>query len=381
MSRTLVLVMLVLVLPSGAHAATQTPLLLATTSPGNVYMGGASIIITAPIVGDLSALGGTLTVAAPVAGDALLLGGSASVRAPITGDVRMVVGDADIEKPVMGDVAALALSLHESAHVQGSVLIGAASAFVTGGADGPVTIYANSVTLGGAFAGDVHVVATDHLTLLPGTTIGGTLTYQAPLPASVPDSVQVQGGITYTQASYLPGANVSRTLALASIGIFLVARILALLILAGLLTGLFPRLAEAVIDEGYGRTVRHSLLVTLLGFAAFVATPILTILLALTFIGLALAILLALGYLLLVFLALIYAGILLGGALSRRFFVRDGVLWRDGVLGTLALSLVALVPVVGLLIVLVLASFAAGALLSIFFRFAFHTDEETTPLL
>ena len=329
------------------------------------------------MAGALPALGGTLTVAAPVTGDALLLGGSASIRAPVTGDVRILAGTIVIEEPVAGDVAALGLSFRESARVQGSVLVAAANATFSGGAGGPVTVYGNSVTLGGDFASSVEVVATDHLTLLPGTTIHGSLTYQAPLPASIPDTARVVGETVYTQASYLPGADVSRTLAIASIGIFLVVRILALLILAGLLAGLFPRLADTVIDEGYERSVRHTLLTTLLGFAAFVATPILILLLAITFIGLAVATILFIAYTLLVFLALMYAGITLGGALARRFFERDGILWRDGVLGTLALSLITLVPVVGLLTVLALASFAAGALLQICFRFAFTRDEDT----
>lgn len=361
---------------TSAVAYAGRSLVLATSSPGNAYLGGASVIVVSPVKGDLSALGGTLTVAAPVLGDALLFGGSTAISAPVTGDLRIFAGTITIDKPVAGDLFALGFSLKESAHVQGSVLVAAANASVTGGADGPVTIYGNSVTLGGEFAGTVGVVAADHLTLLPDTTIHGSLTYQSPLPASIPDSAHVVGETTYTQASYLPGANISRALAIASIGIFLVVRILALLILAGLLTGLFPRLADAVIDEGYERSIRHMLLTTLLGFAAFVATPILILFLALTFIGLALAVLLFIAYALLVFLALMYAGITLGGVASRRFFERDGVLWRDGVLGTLALSLIALVPVVGLLIVLVLASFAAGALLQIFFRFAFTREEE-----
>ncbi len=361
---------------TGASAATYTgrSVIFATSSPGNAYLGGASVIVTAPITGDLSALGGTLTVAAPVTGDALLLGGSADIRAPITGDLRIFAGTITIEEPVAGDLAALGFSVKESALVHGSVLIAAARAALTGGAGGPVTMYGNSITLGGDFAGDVEVVAADHLTLLPGTTIDGSLTYQAPLPATIPDSVHVAGEIAYTQASYLPGADVSRALAIASIGIFLVVRIFAMLVLAGLLTGLFPRLADTVIDEGYGRSVRHTLLTVLLGFAAFVATPILILLLALTFIGLMLAALLFITYALLVFLSIMYAGITFGGAVARRFFERDSVLWRDGVLGTLALSLVALVPVVGLLIVIALASFAAGALLQIFFRFAFSHD-------
>lgn len=364
-----------------AHAAPLTVASGATASSSNVYEVGASVIVAAPVARDLTAVGGTIVEAAEVAGDTLLLGGSVAVRAPSKGDLRLIAGNAIIEHPVAGDLAALALRLHVEAPVTGSVSVGALSATLSRGATGPVVMYGNAITLGGEFGGDVRVVAGDRLTLLPGTKIKGTLTYQAPVPATIPDSAAVQGSISYTAASYLPGVGVSKTLALVSIGIFLFARVLASLILAGLLAGLFPRFAEAVIDEVYDKRARRFLLTALLGFAAVVATPILILLLALTFIGLGLAILLAIAYALLILLALIYAGILTGGVFARRFFYRDTVRWSDGVLGTLALSLVALVPVVGMLLVLVLASLAAGALLQIVFRFAFLHTDETEPLL
>lgn len=380
---------LALLLPASALATSEhvpalasvgRSVVVATSSPGNAYAVGASVVLAAPISGDIVALGGTVVAASPIASDATLIGGSVEMRAPAAGDVRIISGSADIEKPVGGDLAALAVSLNEAGWVEGNVLVAAVDTMLTGGADGPVTIYGNAITLGGDFASDVRVVAGDRLTLLPSTTIHGSLVYQAPVPASIPESASVVGGVTYTEVSYLPGANVSRTLALASIGIFLLARVLAVLVLAGLLTGLFPRFADAIIDEAYGGRPRHILLVMLLGFAAFVATPILLLLLTLTFIGLGLAILLFILYVLLVLLAFVYAGVLVGGLFVRRFLHRERVGWSDGVLGMLALSIVALIPILGFLLVILLASFAAGALLSICFRFALGHEGEDAML-
>ena len=366
--------------PVPALAKAGRSVVIATSSPGNTYALGVSVILAAPVSRDIAALGGTVVVASPIAGDALLIGGSVETRAPIVGDTRAISGSVNIEKSVGGDLAALAFSLKGVGQVEGNVLVAAGSVMLTGGADGPVTIYGNAVTLGGDYGGDVRVVAGDHLTLMPDTTIHGSLVYQAPIPAVIPDSASVLGGVIYTEASYLPGANVSRVLAFASIGIFFLARVLALLILAGLLTGLFPRFADAVIDEMYGGRMRHVLLLVLLGFATFVATPILLLLLTLTFIGLGLAILLFILYVLLVLLALVYAGVLVGGLFVRRFLHRERIGWSDGVLGTLVLSIVALVPMFGFLLVVLLASFAAGALLAICFRFAFGYVEEDAML-
>jgi hypothetical protein len=70
-----------------------------------------------------------------------------------------------------------------------------------------------------------------------------------------------------------------------------------------------------------------------------------------------------------------YAGILVGGLIIRRFRKRERVFWHDGVLGMTILSLFSLVPFIGLPFILLLTLFSTGMLLQIFFRFAFPHGE------
>ncbi len=338
-------------------------------------------MLTAPVAGDFSAFGGSIVTAAKVAGDELLVAGSISSRAKIGGDFRAVGGSITIGEPVAGDLVALGLSVHDAGRVAGSIFIVAANTTLANGASGAVTIYGNNISLAGDFAGNVDIVASGRITLSASTTIKGKLFYEAPEKAVIPVSAMITGGITYTNASYLPDIGTSRILALVSVGFFLFARILGALILAGLLAGLFPRLAEAVVERAYAERLRSVLLTMLLGFAILVATPVLIILLALTFVGIGLALLLLLMYAMLAFFAFLYAGILLGSVFARQFAKREIVLWRDGVFGMLALSLAALVPLIGPFILFFLTVFSAGALLLIFFNFAFPHEEHTSELL
>lgn len=356
---------------------------IVTASPlsGNAYLAGASVVSTAPVSGDLSAVGGSVITAAPVSGDELLLAGSANVRAGVGGDLRAAGGSVTIEEPVAGDIVAFGYAVNDSGRAGGSVFVVAANTTLTGGALGPVSIYGNNISLAGDFANNVRVVATGRLSLAASTTIRGKLSYEAPEEAVIPASATIDGGIEYTNASYLPDAGTSRTLAFVSVGFFLFVRILGALILAGLLAGLFPRLAEILVERAYSGRPRSILLTMLLGFGIFIATPVLILLLALTFVGIGLALLLGILYALLALLALLYAGILLGGVLARRYVRRENVLWHDGVLGQLAFSLISLVPFIGLFVVLILAIFTAGALLLIFFHFAFPHEETTSELL
>lgn len=382
MRRFLLAGLFALLLPAGVFAArapatfsaNRSSLVVADASPGNVYELGASIVSTASVVGDLSAAGGSVVSAGPISGDALLAGGTVSERGPVAGDVRAVGGTINSEASIGGDLAAFGFSVTDSSHPSGSVLIVAADASVLRGAAGPVTVYGNNVYLAGDFGDNVTVVATGRLALSASTTIAGKLSYEAPEPALIPSSVRVAGGVHYSNASYLPDAGTSKVLALAGIGIFLFVRVLGALIVAGLLAGLFPRLAEAVIERVHAPRVRSILLTTLLGFAILVAAPVLIVLLFLTFVGFGIGLLLFMLYGLLALLGVLYAGILLGGLIARRFFRRTEVLWRDGVIGMLAFSLIALVPVVGPIVVVLFTTFATGALLQIFFNFAFPRE-------
>jgi len=338
-------------------------------------------VLTAPVAEDFVAFGGSVVTAGQISGDGTLAAGSVYSRAKVSGDLRAFGGSISIEDTILGDLVALGLSVNNSGRVFGDSFVIAANAVFDNGASGPVTVYANNIALSGDFRGDVDIKASGRVTLAPNTVIRGKLSYESPEPATIPESVSIIGGITYTSASYLPDVGTSRILALVSLGFFLFARILGALILAGLLAGLFPRLAEAVSERAHSERLRGILLTMLLGFAILVAAPVLIVLLALTFVGIGLSILLVLLYALLVTFAFLYAGILLGSMFARRFLKREEVLWHDGVFGMLALSLIALVPVAGPLVLFSLTTFSAGALLSIFFNFAFPHEERTSGML
>ena len=388
MNRFFSVLFLTLLVPGSALAArapasfsVARSLLAASSSPGNAYAAGVSVVVTAPVTGDLSAIGGNVISAAPVAGDDLFLAGSISSRSPVAGDFRAAGGSISIEKPIAGDLVALSLSVSDAGRAAGSVFIIALNTTMTSGAAGPVTIYGNNVSLAGDFAGDVNVVASGRLTLSPNTRIRGALSYQAPESATISSSAIVDGGIEYKNVSYLPDAGTSHMLAFMSVWFFLIVRILGALILAGLLAGLFPKLAETMVERACAARMRSKLLTLFLGFAVLVATPILLVVLALTFVGIGIAILMLILYALVVFLALLYAGIMFGGIAVRWYAHRETILWHDGVLGMLAFSLIALVPYVGFFIVLLFTMFAAGALSIVFFDFAFPHEGQTPELL
>ncbi len=376
---TIAAVAVAVVLPFSVSAATlQSARTIVVSEPvsQNLYLAGSDLTIAAPLAGDLIATGGNLSVSASVAGDALLAGGTVLVRKPVAGDVRVVGGEVTVDSSVGGDlmIAGGTVSASTTAldtHIAGGTVR-------VSGSGGNVMVIGADVYLSGTICGDALVTASDKIFIAEGTVITGALKYDAPQQVSVPATATIGGGVTYTGSSaFLPTNEEAKQFALAGAGVLLIVRIIAIVIAAGVVVGLFPRLATMVVERTILRTPRKSVLFALLGFATMVVTPVLILFLLISFVGFALALLLAALYVLLLVLAYLYAGLIAGAALARALFKKERISWRTAVLGTVALYIVSSVPVLGFLVVCVLTSMALGALIVIAYRAAFSRPTDS----
>lgn len=377
MMRTLAILAFALILPLSTFASTvrtERSLVVSEQIPDNAYLLGTDVNVTVPLPADAAAAGGTVTLAAPIAGDAMLAGGTVDVKGTVAGDARIIGGRVVVEDRIGGDLVVAGQSVLVMGSASSTRIVGG-SVRLTGGSNGQVDIYGANVYLSGTFDGEVNVVASDSVTLGEGTVIRGALKYNAPQEAAIPASATVEGGVAYTGSfAYLPTNEEARTFALAGASILFVVQIVAALIAVGLLAGLFPAFTRALIDKALVRSPRRFVLRALLGFALLIATPVFILLLALSFVGLGVAFVLGLLYLLLLVLGYLAAGILAGALLSRLVLKKPYVSWRGAVLGMLALHLIGLLPTIGFLVTFFLSLVAMGALLLIFYRFAFARE-------
>ncbi len=373
-ARALAALLLASLLPLSAYAATlaaDQTIAVSESPVGNAYLAGTEVTVDAPIPADLLALAGTLDVGAAVEGDMLAVAGSVSIHAPVQGDVRAAGGSIRIDADVAGELALFGGAITVTGKAA-EIRAAAGTIELRNGAQGPVTAYGANVLLSGEFMGDVRVVASDHVTLAEGTVIHGTFDYNAPQEAGIPASAVIDGGATYIgSSSFLPTKQEAETFALAGIGIFFAVRLVAAVLAAGLVAGLFPEFGGRVSTEALTRGPRRFILLTLLGFAVIMATPILLLLLVASFVGIGIAALVGALYLLLLLLAYLYAAVLTGSFVMRTLFKRTNVTWKGAVLGMLLLGLIGLIPMLGLFIAFLLSSAALGSMLVIFYRFAF----------
>lgn len=374
-------------LPLSASAATfltARTLVVTELIEGNAYLAGTDVSVARALPEDLMAAGGTLSLVAPIAGDVSLAGGTLTIQEAVGGDVRAAAGRIMVNAPVSGDLILAGGTITASSTALDTRIIG--GTVRVSGSGGDAVLYGADVHLSGHFKGNVEVIASDTLSIEEGTIIDGTLRYDAPQEVALPETATVTGGVTYTgRSSYLPTVEEAQTFAIAGASVLLVVRIIAVLIAASLLAGLFPVFSQMVVNRTLTRTPGRFILLALLGFATVCAVPVLIFILLVSFVGIALAMLLATAYLLLLMLGYLYAGILVGAALGRGLLKKEQITWKLALLGMLALYVITTVPVFGGILAFVLFLASTGAIVAIAYRFAFGRTleddslEESTP--
>ncbi len=361
-----------------ADAPTASAAAASTSSSSNAYLAESEVTIEQPLPADLITIGGSVSVTAPVAGDVLAAGGTVAVAQGAGGDVRVAGGRVTVRGDVGGDIAAAGGSVRitGSAH---SIYAAGGAVTVDGSSEGDVTIYGADVALAGEYAGDVSVIASNHFAIGKDTHIRGVLKYSAPEALSVPESAAIDGGTRYTGAySYVPTSKQAHQYALIGSLLFFAVRVLAAAIVAGLIAGLFPIFSERIADAVLTRRVRPTLRLFLLGAALAVLTPILCVLLLVSFVGAELAFLLAIMYAFMAIVSYAFCGIVIGALLRRTTLykirgARD-LTWQDAALGTVCVHLAGLLPLVGTAFICALALVCAGALFRTAYRTAFTTS-------
>lgn len=377
------LLLLAFFVPTLALAATLGADKVVTVSvppPDNTYLAGSSIHVEAPLPADLSVAGTNVVLSAPIAGDVLALSGTLEVEKPVEGDVRALGGTLRILGDVAGDIAALGARVVTTGKAR-DLLIAGESVEANGSATGDVVLYGVDVTINGTYDGNVTVVATNNFTVGDHAHIGGALRYNAPTQVLIPATATVLGTVSYTGPyRYLPTNKEANTFAFFGTGVFLIVRLLAAMIVTGVVVGIFPRATTSILDRFFTATARRTVLSLLLGLGVLLLTPVAILLLLVSSAGVDVAFLLAAAFVTVVLFSAAFAGALLGALLRKHLLSRiSGNLeftWKDAVLGAVALTLIRTTPGIGPLVYSFFILLSLGIVSVVAYRFAFTTEYE-----
>jgi hypothetical protein len=335
-------------------------------NPGEVvnkdyFVAGEVIEIYGTVNGDVYAAGGTVLVDGVINGDLLAAGGSVTISGQVVEDVRVAGGQVNLTGSVGGNATLLGgnVDIAEDALVAGSLTLGSGNANVNAPVGKGIMAGVGNLTITSSVGGDVEA-AVGNLRLTPTAKVAGSVNYISEEKISVADTASVSGTISQRPVpewlkkqnraewqNYTKGFDMFAKL----------SSILATLVIGLLMLKFMPNYTKRASD-----LVTTKFLPSLgIGFVGLIILPILAIFLAITIIGIPMALFLVFVFVVYLYLSRIYAMIAIGNTLANlaKLKVNQYLIFALGLFVYYALGLI---PFIGGLItlVIVIASFGAA---------------------
>lgn len=328
------------------------------TAQAYVAREGASLNISREVNDDLIVSGQSVTVDAPVSGELVAAGQDTQIKTRpsrsiwAAGNTVTISQGAGYNVFAAGNtvringtiehdafVAGQNIIIEEGARIRGTLYVAANSLTINGAVDGNVRFTGQALTSGATLGGDVRAQA--ETITFTGGSIGGTFAYAEGAAVTGQDRVTITGETeTFVADVYTRDDRFAD---------WLWAALTAFVTGAALLLLMPHKVRDSVqfVFESWGRAF-------LIGLGGLLLIPALIFLLIITFVGLPLAIVLALLAGIMVYFATIIAQIAVGTYLLRLFKFQP-VNWLAALLvGVLVVSLLSLVPQIGVFLVLAL---------------------------
>lgn len=304
------------------------------TAAGATETGEVVIVREGETVNDLTAIAGTVIVQGTVNGDLTAIAGNVHIAGTVNGDVEAMAGNVRITGSVVGGVTVFG----------GNVLVGE-----SGTIGRTLDAAAGEVEINGTIQGDATIGA-GRISLGPAALITGNLEYNAGSLERHPES-RVTGSIERVESADVAGGPLAPNWATSLYG-FLTTLLLGVILLLA-----FPRFSRRVAT----RVADDPLTSGGVGLVALIVGPILLVLLAITIIGIPLALLGAFLFALLVWIGNLYGIYSVGGWLLS--FADVDNRWVALLFGLLLVALLSPIPLVGGIVQFLLLLLGLGALL------------------
>ncbi|MGH2454486.1 MAG: hypothetical protein ACRDF5_12160 [bacterium] len=329
------------------------------TIDDDLYAAGGTVEVSGTVNGDVAAAGGSVTLGGPVSGSVLATGGNVTVSGAVGRNLRAGAGTLTLRGRVATDalLAGGNVLIQPDAEIGRDLVATGGSLRVNGAVGRNAFVSGGTVVIGGRVGGDVTVEA-DRLTVLSSARIGGRLRYRTSRPAEIQSGSQIVGGTEQL-------APRARARGMVRPWPFILAWRLAeavwLLVIGLVLLVIAPR-GVARVSERIGRGFGYSLLT---GFILMVVIPVAAVIVALTFVGIPLGIILMLLYGVTLIAAQVFPAAWVGrwllGWVGRAGAAAPSP-YLAQIVGTLLLVLLIAVPFLGWLIRLVAVLLGVGAL-------------------
>jgi len=321
------------------------------TVNSTLFAAGNTIDIAGTVNGDVFCAGQNVHVSGRVRGDVLCAAQNLTISGTVDGDVRLAGQSVTLSGSVGGNatIASQSFELQSNATIARDMTMGSQHATLNGKIGRDLAAGSNSLTIIGEVGRNVQAEV-GKLSLDNDAKVGGDINYTSQNTLHKSSRAVVQGSTTRHEPTKQPQKQPGMWVVWPFMLYFYITCIVASLVLVLL----FPRLFEHVARGARG----HLGMALLVGLAAGILMPIILAGLMITVIGIPLAVLFGLIWLVIVLLAGPVAAYLLGRLLLRRS--SNALLIM--LVGALILYLLYALPFIGPLFWLVGTWFGIGAI-------------------
>jgi cytoskeletal protein CcmA (bactofilin family) len=349
----LTVILIVAAVTFAAGQMTQTssgPVSITEPVADDLLTAARQLHVQAEVKGDLAAAGERITIDGPIDGYVMSAGRTLTVDGSVGNDL-WAAGET---VTVQGDISNNAMLAGRHVHLGSDALVGhdarlaGNTVTVEGRVERNLRIGADTARIGGTVGGDVRADARE-VTILPDTVINGDLIVRASEPPTVSPGARILGDTRYEELQH------NRWL---SWPLIWIGSLLALLVLgfaAVALSSTWPARVSATM-----RTRPSSTALTGLGVLIF--TPVVAGLLAVTLIGIPLAVVLIALYVAVLVLSSVMVSYRVGTWLLERMNRPQASSWARMALGVFVVSLAISIPFAGWLLVIAVLIAGTGAL-------------------
>lgn len=310
---------------------------IAGTVNGDVYCAGSNITISGSVTGDVICAGQNVTISGRVDGDVRLAGQTVTVSGTVTGSAS---------------IATQTLTIGNNGSVGRDLFAGTQTAALNGKVGRDATIAANDLAVNGVVERDVRGEI-NSVNIGSSGKIGGNLDYTGQNDPNISQNGVVTGKVT-RHAPREQGVN-QNSVARAAVT-FLIYMVLAMLLMGLVAVWLIP----GVVEESSEYAIQKPGVTLLVGAAASFLVPIIIFMLFVSVVGIPLAIIFGLLWVVIVMLSGTFAAYLLARSLLRNLKSPVSTI----LIGVLLLTLLYIIPIVNFFAVIFAYLFGTGMILT-----------------
>jgi len=271
----------------------------------DLYLAGGQVDLYATVNGDVVVAGGQLQLEGDISADVIAAGGTIALRGSVGDDARLAGGEVRVAARVGDDLVAAGGRIHLSpvASIGGRAWLSGGEIRIDGQVADELRVSGGRVVITGTVNGNVELRANE-IVIEETAVINGNLHYKSSHEASIADGARIDGEVRHTPVELDMKPVVASVIFAGLVLLF------SLILTAVILYLLFPdyclRVSQTLHDQPWQTLA--------IGFAVFAGVPLLVIILFSTAVGVWLALMLLVIYLVMLLVGYFAGALYVGNA-------------------------------------------------------------------